>query len=284
MGHTNWPFCLIFDTILTTVPLEWTCRPSLGAREGARQYVAAVAIYEPDSRAEEAVQELQRFGFNMERIFMYHRLLRRLLSVAACCSLLWIAATALGAEDGSPNRIAREVRHELVTLPGYRVFDYLTYRIDGSKVTLFGQVTRPLVKSDAEKAVQSIEGVSSVDNQIEVLPVSRLDDRIRIAVYNAIYSKAPLQKYQMDAVPPIHIVVKNHNVTLEGVVNSVGDKDLAGLAAKGVPGVFKLTNNLSPLANGSGILAGLRGTISIGGGQNDVPESFLSLVFYPRLG
>src|SRR5665213_997323 len=203
---------------------------------------------------------------------MCHRLLRRRLLVAACCSLVWPAATALAADNGSPNRIAREVRHELVTLPGYRVFDYMTYRVDGSKVTLFGQVTRPLVKSDAEKAVQSIEGVTSVDNQIEVLPVSRLDDRIRFAVYRAIYSKPSLQKYQLGAVPPIHIIVKNHNVTLEGVVNSVGDKDLAGLAAKGAPGVFKLTNNLSPLSNGSGILAGLGGTISIGEGQAEVPE------------
>lgn len=209
----------------------------------------------PFPGAAEAVQELQRSGFDMERIFVYHRLLRRRLVVAACCSLVWLAATSLGAEDGSPNRIAREVRHELVTLPGYRVFDYLNYRIDGSKVTLFGEVTRPLLKSDAEKAVKSIEGVGSVDNQIEVLPLSQMDDRIRIAVYNAIYSKPSLQKYQLGAVPPIHIVVKNHNVTLEGVVNSVGDKDRAGLAAKGAPGVFKLTNNLSPLSDGSGILA-----------------------------
>lgn len=148
------------------------------------------------------------------------------------------------------------------------MFDYLTYRVDGSKVTLFGQVTRSRVKGDAEKAVQSIEGVTSVDNEIEVLPVSRSDDRIRFAVYRAIYSKASLQKYQIGAVPPIHIIVKNHNVTLEGVVNSVGDKDLAGLAAKGVSGVFKLTNNLSPLSDGSGILA----------------ESFRNLVFGPRLG
>ncbi len=214
---------------------------------------------------------------------MCHRLLRRRLLVAACCSLVWPAATALGAE-GSPSRITREVRHELVTLPGYRVFDYLNYRIDGSKVTLFGQVTRPLVKSDAEKAVQNIEGVTRVDNEIEVLPLSQSDDLIRIAVYNALYSKAPLQKYQMGAVPPIHIIVKNHNVTLEGVVNSVGDKDLAGLTAKGVPGVFKLTNNLSPLANGSGILAGLGGILSIGHCQTKVPKSFLALVFDPRLG
>jgi hyperosmotically inducible protein len=198
------------------------------------------------------------------KTFIYHHLLRRRLLVAACCSLIWAAAVAPGAENGSPNGIAREVRHELVTLPCYRVFDYLNYRVDGSKVTLFGQVTRPLVKSDAEKVAKSIEGVTSVDNEIEVLPVSRSDDRIRIAVYNALYSKAPLQKYQMGALPPIHIVVKNHNVTLEGVVNSAGDKDLAGLAAKGVPGVLKLTNHLSPLSVGSGILAGLVGISSFG--------------------
>jgi len=213
---------------------------------------------------------------------MCHRLLRRLLLVAACCSLVWPTATALDAEDGSASRIAREVRHELVTLPGYRVFDYLTYHIDGSKVTLFGQVTRPPVKSDAEKAVQRIEGVSSVDNQIEVLPVSKLDDHIRFGVYHAIYSKPSLQRYQMGAVPPIHIIVKNHDVTLEGMVNSVGDKDLAGLAANGVPGVSKLTNNLIPFSNGSGILAGPGGSTSIGEGQIEVAES--DLVFDPRLG
>ncbi len=184
-------------------------------------------------------------------------LLKRRLLAAACCGLGWLGAAAQGAEAGSSNRIAQEVRHELITLPGYRVFDFLTYQVDGSKVTLFGQVTRPLVKSDFEKAVKSIEGVTSVDNQIEVLPMSQSDDGIRIAVYRAIYSKASLQKYQVGAVPPIHIIVKNRDVTLEGVVNSAGDKDLAGLAAKGVSGVFKLTNHLSPLPDGSGILAGL---------------------------
>ncbi len=192
---------------------------------------------------------------------MYHCLPGKRLLVAACCSLLWLGTTAQGAEAGSPNRIAQEVRHELVTLPGYRVFDYLTYHVDGSKVTLFGQVTRSLLKNDLEKAVKSIEGVTSVENEIEVLPMSQSDDRIRIAVYRAIYSKPSLQKYQMGAVPPIHIIVKGSSVTLEGVVNSVGDKDLAGDAAKGVAGVLKLTNNLSPLPDGSGILAGLAGRI-----------------------
>ena len=140
--------------------------------------------------------------------------------------------------------LTKEVRHELVTLPYYGVFDNLSYRVDGSKVTLFGQVLDPKLKDDAGKAVKSIEGVSAVDNQIEVLPVSGMDDATRLAVYRAIYSKPTLQRYQMGAVPPIHIIVKNGNVTLEGVVANEMDKNVAGLAANGVSGVFKVTNNL----------------------------------------
>jgi hyperosmotically inducible protein len=140
--------------------------------------------------------------------------------------------------------LVKEVRHELVTLPYYGVFDNLAYRVDGSKVTLFGQVRQPQLKSDAEKAVKSIEGVSSVDNQIEVMPLSPNDDRIRLAVYRAIYSKPTLQRYQMGAVPPIHIIVKNGDLTLEGVVANETDKNIAGIAANGVGGVHKVTNNL----------------------------------------
>jgi hyperosmotically inducible protein len=143
-----------------------------------------------------------------------------------------------------PDPIAREVRHELITQPYYTIFDNLAYRVDGTKVTLFGQVTQPVLKSDAENAVKHIEGVTSVDNEIEVLPLSPNDDRIRIAAYRAIFSKPTLQRYSMGAVPPIHIIVKNGNVTLVGVVNSEMDKNLAGLAVNGLPGVFKVTNDL----------------------------------------
>jgi hyperosmotically inducible protein len=140
--------------------------------------------------------------------------------------------------------LVKEVRHELVTLPYYGVFDNLAYRVDGSKVTLFGQVREPKLKSDAEKAVKSIEGVSAVDNQIEVMPLSPMDDQTRLAVYRAIYSKPNLQRYQMGAVPPIHIIVKNGDVTLEGVVANQMDKDVAGIAAKGVGSAHKVNNNL----------------------------------------
>jgi hyperosmotically inducible protein len=160
-----------------------------------------------------------------------------------------IAAAALtaglaAAAESDANRITREVHHELVMLPYYGVFDNMSYRVDGSKVTLFGQVTRPTLKSAAGNVVKRIEGVTQVDNQIEVLPLSSMDDRIRLATYRAIYSKPQLQQYSMRAVPPIHIIVKNGNVTLEGVVSNEGDKNVAGIAANGVSGVFKVTNNL----------------------------------------
>jgi len=140
--------------------------------------------------------------------------------------------------------LVKEVRHELVMLPYYNVFDNLSYRVDGSKVTLFGQVRQPKLKSDAEKAVKSIEGVTAVDNQIEVMPLSASDDQVRAEAYRAIYSKASLQRYQLGAVPPIHIIVKNGDLVLEGVVSSEMDKEVAGIAAKGVSGAHKVTNNL----------------------------------------
>jgi hyperosmotically inducible periplasmic protein len=130
-------------------------------------------------------------------------------------------------------------------LPYYGVFDNLSYRVDGDRVTLLGQVAKPTLKSDAEQVVKRIEGVSQVVNEIEVLPLSPNDDRLRIRVYRAIYSKAPLQRYSMMAVPPIHIIIKNGNVTLEGVVANEGDKNLANIAANGVSGVFSVKNNLA---------------------------------------
>ena len=141
-------------------------------------------------------------------------------------------------------RLDREVRHELVTLPYYDVFDNLEYRIDGDQVTLSGQVVRPTLKSGAENVVKNIEGVEKVTNNIEVLPLSPNDDRLRIAVYRAIYGHTALQVYSIRSVPPIHIIVKNGNVTLEGVVANEGDKNIANIQANGVSGVFSVKNNL----------------------------------------
>ncbi len=142
------------------------------------------------------------------------------------------------------DRIAREVRHELVMLPYYGVFDNLAYSVNGDIVTLHGQVTRPTLKSDAENVVKRIEGVERVDNQIQVLPLSPMDDRIRRAEFRAIYGRPPLDRYALQAIPPIHIIVAQGKVTLVGVVANHADKDMAGLRANGVRGVFSVTNEL----------------------------------------
>ena len=142
------------------------------------------------------------------------------------------------------DRIIKEVRHELVMLPFYGVFDNLAYKVEGYTVTLIGQVTRPTLKSDAENVVKHIEGVEKVVNNIEVLPTSIEDDRIRRAAYRAIFGNEVLSQYQLRAVPPIHIIVKNGHITLEGVVARQMDKQIAGVQVNSIPGVFSVTNNL----------------------------------------
>jgi hyperosmotically inducible protein len=145
----------------------------------------------------------------------------------------------------SLSKLAQEVRHQLVMLPYYSIFDDLAFRVDGSTVTLLGAVTRPVLKSDAENVVKGIEGVTQVNNQIEVLPTSPMDDQIRRAVARVIYGDPAIgDRYGNRALPSIHIIVKNGDVTLEGVVANQGDKNLINVRANGVPNVFKVTNNL----------------------------------------
>jgi len=143
------------------------------------------------------------------------------------------------------DNLVKEVRHQLLLLPYYSVFDNLLFKVEGDKVTLMGQVVRPTLKSDAENAIKGIEAVASVDNQIEVLPVSVMDEQLRRAVFRAIYGDPALSRYGMSALPSIHIIVKNGNVTLEGVVDSESDRNLANLRANAVPNVFSVTNNLT---------------------------------------
>lgn len=140
--------------------------------------------------------------------------------------------------------LANQVRHKLVMIPWYSVFDNLEYKVEGTKVTLSGQVVTAVIKDDAGSWVKKIDGVTEVDNRIEVLPLSPFDSQIRRAELRAIYSFPSLQRYGVQRVPPIHIIVKNGNVTLEGVVASEADKDVAFIRADGVPGVFSVTNNL----------------------------------------
>jgi hyperosmotically inducible protein len=141
-------------------------------------------------------------------------------------------------------QLSKRVRKELVTLPYYGVFDNLAYEIDGSTVTLHGQVVRPSTRADAARRVAKIDGVERVVNQIEVLPLSGFDDRIRREAYRSIFNTSSLYRYALGANPSIHIVVNRGHLTLEGVVGTGMDKQLAEFAARGVSGVFSVTNNL----------------------------------------
>ena len=141
-------------------------------------------------------------------------------------------------------RITREVRHELAMLPQLSIFDNLAFKVDGNTVTLLGQVRNAVLKSDAEHVVKHIEGVEQVNNQIETLPPSPNDDRIRAQVARAIFNDARLFPYAIQSLPPIHIIVKGGHVNLEGMVRDQGDKNEAGICANEVPGVFSVQNDL----------------------------------------
>lgn len=176
---------------------------------------------------------------------------RRLFGFALPALLLSVAVitptsarTPAGQETKANQNLVREVRHQLLLLPYYTVFDNLAFKVDGDRVTLEGQVTRPTLKSDAEAAVKSIEGISGVTNNIEVLPPSPMDDQLRRALYRAIYGDPQLSKYGWSSMPSIHIIVKSGHVSLEGVADNETDKNLAGLRANSVPNVFEVKNNL----------------------------------------
>ena len=205
------------------------------------------------------------------------KLIRRFaVLVLTLATLPAIAQTAADPEHGdNPNtftqgdmlRIAREVQHKLLSLPRYAVFDSLSFGIRGRTVILEGYASRPVLKSDAEAAVKSIKGIDAVENQIQVLPNSMMDDRIRAALYRRIYSQPTLRKYTGSPVgfgrfpsvaraaggitqdPPlgynaIHIIVNNGHVTLTGVVNNEGDATIANMQANSTPGVFSVDNAL----------------------------------------
>ena len=157
-------------------------------------------------------------------------------------ALLVAGATLLPANAAVPMR--ESIRKELITMPFLTIFDNLSYRIEGDTVHLYGQVIRPTLKSQAANRVARIEGVVHVDNQIEVLPLSPFDDRLRVAVARAVYGQPALNRYALGANPSIRIIVKNGNVTLEGVVDDTGARNIANIQANGVPGVFSVTNNL----------------------------------------
>ena len=149
-----------------------------------------------------------------------------------------------GTPDPNEQRIVKEVRHELIMLPYYSLFDDLEYSVNGGSVTLLGSVVNPTLKKDAENVVKRVEGVTSVNNQIKVLPPSPMDDQIRLRVARAIQGQGSLYRYFMGAVPSIHIIVDSGHVTLKGIVDRQADETQARLAANRVPGVFSVTSNL----------------------------------------
>lgn len=164
-----------------------------------------------------------------------------LITFAVCCVLRAQAGTAPMALQ---ERICKEVRHELFALPFLGVFDNLTYQVSGTTVVLEGQVTRMVLKTEAESAVKSIKCVSRVENHIEVLPVSPSDNDLRLKLFRAIYGYDPLQKYSFGVTKPIRILVKQGNVTLEGIVDYSAERDMAGIRAGGVTNVSSVKNNL----------------------------------------
>ena len=156
-----------------------------------------------------------------------------------------LALSAFGANSQVPSvTLEEKVRHELLMLPYFNVFEDLNYKVEGGLVTLSGQVTQPITSRNAEAAIKRIAGVSGVSNQIEVLPLSPFDGRIRAATLNAVYGFAPLQRYGMGTQPSIRILVKNGNITLAGAVRTEADRNLAFLRANGVAGAFSVTNQI----------------------------------------
>ncbi len=163
-------------------------------------------------------------------------------------------------------RMARSIQREILTLPEYGVFDSLRFSFKGDAVVLRGQASRPILKQSAENVTRRVEGVAKVENQIEVLPLSPNDDRIRLQTYVAIYGHPALSRFnpnrgtplfmsRMSAMSgitndppmgnhPVHIIVKNGQVTLEGMLPNTGDRTIAELQANGVFGAFSVTNNI----------------------------------------
>lgn len=159
----------------------------------------------------------------------------------------WSATTAAQSPEAMQRlqeRISREVYHELIMLPQLTIFDHLAYKMDGVNVTLMGEVVNTILQDSAEKAVRRIEGVGQVKNEIEILPPSSNDDRIRRRVARAIFNDQRLFRYSLEAVPSIHIIVKGGHVILKGAVDNQTDKDAAGIRANGVQDVFSVKNEL----------------------------------------
>lgn len=184
------------------------------------------------------------------------RAIRRRITIFHFLSLILLVPSLLAQHPTRPKsaksdakpeepQLVREIRHQLFVLPYYSVFDYITFTLDADRVTLTGYVLRPTLRANAEAAVKSLEGVSSVKNLVEVLPKSPSDDDFRRAVYRSIFEDSTLQRYAALEVPVIHIILRNGEVTLEGAVLTEAEKNLATTRASSVAGVSGVKNNLA---------------------------------------
>jgi hyperosmotically inducible protein len=167
-------------------------------------------------------------------------------AVALLLAVLGAAPLRASSQSAAPSGLEAQVRRELVTLPFYSVYDDLNYEVSGDTVMLTGKVTRPTLRSDAEAAVRRVEGVANVVNQVEVLPLSPFDNRLRRAAYLTLFSyNSPLFRYGLGGDPSIHIIVENGHLTLKGTVASEADKQIATMYARGISGLFSVTNELT---------------------------------------
>jgi hyperosmotically inducible protein len=182
---------------------------------------------------------------------MRNRILRQFSFTAGVLLLasfghISVASTPKATTTNTQTRSLEEkVQHALRMLPYYGVFDEIRFSVDGDTVTLAGAVLRPTLKSDAQHAVTNVDGVKTIINDLEVLPLSRADDALRLNLYRAVYSQPGFEKYAIQTAKPIRIVVRNGEVKLVGVVGSQLDKTMAGTAARNVPFAFSVTNNLT---------------------------------------
>ena len=169
----------------------------------------------------------------------------RNLALGLALGMAVLPAASAATSTGGPEAFtAEKVRKQIVKLPFYSIFDHITFELNDGEVTLDGEVYRPSLRKSAERVAMQVEGVNSVVNNIEILPTSFFDDRIRLAVARSIFSSPVLDRYGIQSNPPIHVIVRNGDVTLEGVVNREMERNVAGILANGVSGVFSVTNNL----------------------------------------
>jgi hyperosmotically inducible periplasmic protein len=240
-----------FDRRVVTGPwVDWKLPCASGKKNNSRMHTTAerpmhrpnsdVSMSKVSSRVADWVNRVRFLQMSFSSAFRFHAFLLVL-------PLLLPAQGVRRDSQPSPKftqRVQKQIAHEILMLPYYGVFDVIGYKIEGYNVALFGHVVNPTLKSDAEHAVRKIEGVEKIDNHIEILPLSPLDDGLRRRLFRAIYGYPALQRYGVGSNRPIHIIVDHGNVTLEGAVDSIGDKNLVTIRANGIPDVFSVTNNL----------------------------------------